>query len=78
MRFVDLLKTTVMLSAAAAALLALVTVIGATHDRDDVLVLIATGWWVAGAIIGAALGRRSQVTAPIGRLSLKRARRASI
>ena len=39
--------------------LAVVTVIGrATHDHDDTLVLIArAGWWIAGAIIGAALGR---------------------
>ena len=68
MRFVDLLKTTVMLSAAAATMLAVVTVIGATHDRDDLLVVIAAGWWLAAAILGVALGRRSQVTAPIGRL----------
>ena len=68
MRFVDLLKTTVMLSAAAATRLAIVTVIGATGDRDDTLVLIGAGWWVAASIIGALLGRRAQVTAPIGRL----------
>lgn len=68
MRFVDLLKTTVMLSAAAATMLAIVTVIGATGDRDDTLVLIGAGWWVAASIIGALLGRRPQVTAPIGRL----------
>ena len=43
MRFVDLLKTTVMLSAGAATMLAVVTVIGATHDRDDTLVLIDAG-----------------------------------
>jgi hypothetical protein len=67
-RFVDLLKTTVMLSAAAATMLAIVTVIGATGDRDDTLVLIGAGWWVAASIIGAVLGRRAQVTAPIGRL----------
>src|SRR4051812_49941140 len=57
-----------MLSGAAATMLAVVTVIGATHDKDNTLVLIATGWWIAGAIIGATLGRRAQVTAPIGRL----------
>jgi hypothetical protein len=67
-RFVDLLKTTVMLSAAAATMLAIVTVIGATTDRDDTLVLIGAGWWVAASIIGAVFGRRAQVTAPIGRL----------
>jgi hypothetical protein len=67
-RFVDLLKTTVMLSAGAATMLAIITVIGATGDHDDTLVLIATGWWVAASLIGVLLGRRAQVTAPIGRL----------
>ena len=68
MRFVDLLKSTVMLSAGAATMLAIVTVIGATSDNDNTLVLIATGWWVAASLIGVLLGRRAQVTAPIGRL----------
>jgi hypothetical protein len=67
-RFVDLLKTTVMLSAGAATMLAIVTVIAATGDRDDTLVLIGAGWWVAASIIGVLLGRRGQVTAQIGRL----------
>jgi hypothetical protein len=67
-RFVDLLKTTVMLSAAAATMLAIVTVIGATSDHDDTLVLIGAGWWAASSLIGVLLGRRPQVTAPIGRL----------
>jgi hypothetical protein len=68
LRFVDLLKTTVMLSAGAATMLAIVTVIAATGDRDDTLVLIGAGWWVAASIIGVLLGRRGQVTAQIGRL----------
>ena len=68
MRFVDLLKTTVMLSAAAATMLAVITVIGATHDRNDTLVLIGAGWWLAAALIGILFGRRDRVTAPIGRL----------
>ena len=68
MCFVDLLKSTVMLSAGAATMLAIVTVIGATSDHDDTLVLIATGWWVAASLIGVLLGRRPQITAPIGRL----------
>jgi hypothetical protein len=67
-RFVDLLKTTVMLSAGAATMLAIVTVVAATGDSDDKLVWIGAGWWVAAAIIGAILGRRGQVTAQIGRL----------
>jgi hypothetical protein len=67
-RFVDLLKTTVMLSAGAATMLAIVTVAAATQDNDDTLVLIAAGWWLAASLIGALLGRRAQVTSAIGRL----------
>ena len=68
MRFVDLLKTTVMLSAGAATMLAIVTVIGATSDSDDTLVLIAAGWWTVASVFGTLLGRRHQVTTQIGRL----------
>jgi hypothetical protein len=67
-RFVDLLKSTVMLSAGAATMLAIVTVIAATGDSDNTLVLIAAGWWVAASLIGIVLGRRAQVTTQIGRL----------
>ena len=68
MRFVDLLKTTVMLSAAAATMLAIVTVIAASGGSDNTLVLVAAGWWLIASLIGIVLGRRPQVTAPIGRL----------
>jgi hypothetical protein len=67
-RFVDLLRTTVMLSAGAATMLAIVTVVAATGDNDDTLVLIAAGWWVVASLIGALVGRRANVTAAIGRL----------
>jgi hypothetical protein len=67
-RFVDLLKTTVMLSAGAATMLAIVTVIGATSDSDDTLVLIAAGWWTVASVLGTLFGRRHQVTTQIGRL----------
>jgi hypothetical protein len=67
-RFVDLLKTTVMLSAGAATMLAIVTVIAASGETDNTLVLVGAGWWVAASIIGIALGRRPQVTTSIGRL----------
>jgi hypothetical protein len=67
-RFVDLLKTTVMLSAGAATMLAIITVVSGTRDSDDTLVLVGAGWWVAASLIGILLGRRGQVTQPIGRL----------
>jgi hypothetical protein len=67
-RFVDLLRTTVMLSAGAATMLAIVTVIGATTHNDTTLVLVAAVWWVVAGIIGTALGRRAQVNPPIARV----------
>lgn len=68
MRFVDLLRATVLLSGAAATALALTTVLVATGDGDLGLMAIATGWWVVAAAIGARLGRHDKVTVGIGRL----------
>ncbi len=67
MRFVDLLRTTVLLSAGAATTLAVVTVAGATTDNDDRLVVIAAAWWFVAALIGAFVGRRTHVSQAIGR-----------
>jgi hypothetical protein len=67
-RFVDLLKTTVLLSAGAATTLAVLTVAGATQDDDSTLIFIAAGWWTAAAIFGAVLGRRAQAATAIARL----------
>ena len=68
MRFVDLLRTTVLLSAGAATTLGVVTVLAASAEGDDQLVVYAAGWWVVAALIGAFLGRRAQVTTQIGRM----------
>jgi hypothetical protein len=67
-RFVDLLRTTVLLSAGAATTLAVITVAAATTDGDDQIVFYAAGWWFVAALIGAFVGRRAQVSAAIGRL----------
>jgi hypothetical protein len=67
-RFVDFLKTTVLLSAGAATALAAVTVAGAGSKGETRLVLIAAGWWVVAALIGLRVGRRAQTTPPIARL----------
>jgi hypothetical protein len=67
-RFVDLLRTTVLLSAGAATTLAVITVAGATTDGDDTLHHIIAGWWFVAALIGAFLGRRARVSPAIGRL----------
>jgi hypothetical protein len=67
-RFVDFLKTTVLLSGGAATVLATVTVLAAaTHAREG-LVPIALGWWVLAALIGLLLGRRAEINPPIARL----------
>ena len=68
MRFVDFLKATVLLSAAAATALALVTVLSAAGRADARLVLFLAAWWVLAALIGAWLGRRAEATPPIARL----------
>ena len=49
-RFVDLLRITVLLSAGAATALAIVTVLGATAESDDTVVFILAGWWFVAAL----------------------------
>ena len=61
MRFVDFLKSTVLLSGAAATLLATLTVIGASRELEPAAVYVAAGWWVLAALIGVWLGRRRVV-----------------
>ena len=72
MRFVDFLKTTVMLSAGAATALATVTVLAAGTrpgaSSATRLVAISLGWWVVAALIGIWLGRRAETSPPIARL----------
>lgn len=68
MRFVDFLKTTVLLSGGAATALAAVTVLGAAAHGNEDLVPVAVGWWVLAALIGLLLGRRAEINPPIARL----------
>jgi hypothetical protein len=67
-RFVDFLRTTVLLSGGAATALAVLTLAAATRDGEGDLVRYAIAWWVLATLIGAALGRRNEVNPPIGRL----------
>jgi hypothetical protein len=67
-RFVDFLRTTVLLSAGAATALAAVTVIAASSRSDTQLAEVAVGWWLIASAIGARLGRRAQTNPPIARL----------
>jgi hypothetical protein len=67
-RFVDFLRTTVLLSAGAATALATVTVLAAATHGQEELVPIAVGWWVIAALVGLRLGRRAETNPPIARL----------
>ena len=68
MRFVDFLKTTVLLSAGAATVLALVTVLSVAAGSGSQLALLSIGWWVIAALIGLALGRGADASSSIARL----------
>ena len=68
MRFADFLRTTVLISAAAASALGAVTVAGAAGNGDDTIVPIAAGWWAFAAVIGVWLGRRTETSSPIASL----------
>jgi hypothetical protein len=68
MRFTDFLRTTVLISAAAASALAAVTLAGANASGDDLVLALAGGWWVAAGVIGIWLGRRAEASPPIASL----------
>jgi hypothetical protein len=67
-RFVDFLRSTVLLSAAAATALAAVTVLAAATHSSENLVPIAVGWWALAALLGLRLGRKAEANPPIARL----------
>jgi hypothetical protein len=67
-RFADFLRTTVLISAAAATALAAATLAGADGAGDDLIVPVAAGWWVLAGVIGAWLGRRAATSPPIAAL----------
>jgi len=67
-RFVDFLRTTVLLSAGAATALALITVLAASAKSDTTLAEIAVGWWIIAVAVGLRMGKRAQTNPPIARL----------
>jgi hypothetical protein len=77
-RFADFLRTTVLISAGAASVLAAVTVAGATGNSNDALVPLAAGWWVIAALIGLWLGRRANTSPPIATLLASAKMQASL
>jgi hypothetical protein len=68
MRFVDFLRAAILLCGGAATALATVTVLGASADANNALVLVIAAWWLAAVMIGAWLGHRAQTNSPIARL----------
>ncbi len=69
MRFAEFLRTTVLLCAAGATLLAVVTVVDlAAGQGNGTVAPVAAGWWVAAGLIGLWLGRRAETSSPIATL----------
>lgn len=68
MRFADFLKTTVLLSAGSATMLASVTAIGASTAGENMSAVISGGWWMVAVVIGLVIGRRAEASPPIARL----------
>jgi hypothetical protein len=67
MRYVDLLKATVLLSGGSATALAAATLLGATRNDVESVALISAAWWAVASIVGVVLGRRAEVNPPIAR-----------
>jgi hypothetical protein len=68
MRFTDFLRTTVLVSAGAASVLAAVTVGGAVSNHQEGVVAVAAGWWVVAGLFGMWIGRRREATESISNL----------
>jgi len=68
MRFVDFLRSAVLLCAGSATALAAVTVLGARAEANDDLVFFIAAWWFIASLIGAWLGRRAETNSPIASL----------
>lgn len=68
MRFLDFLRSAVVLFLGAANALAIVTVLGAGGPDDRLILFVAFGWWVVAAVAGLYLGRREQAFHGVARL----------
>lgn len=68
MKFADFLRTTVLISAAAATALAAVTLAGVVGGGHGLILPVAAGWWVVAGAIGLWLGRRAETSPPIATL----------
>src|ERR1700691_2095590 len=68
MPFADFVKTTVVLSAAAATTLAAITLLSARAANEPRTATIAVAWWGASVLIGIVMGLRAAASPPIARL----------
>jgi hypothetical protein len=67
-RFRDFLRVSVLLYAAAATALAVISVAGSAEAETNTLVYVAAVWWCVAALAGLWLGRRPETTEGIGDL----------
>jgi hypothetical protein len=77
-RFPEFLRVTVLVSAAAASVLAVVTVAGAVGKSDHTVVIVAAAWWVVAAAFGIWTGRGASVSQQIGTLLANARTQASL
>jgi hypothetical protein len=68
MRFRDFLRVSVLLFAAAATVLAVLSVAGAVREDDRALLYVSLGWWLAATVAGLWLGRQPATTRGIAGL----------
>ena len=68
MRFRDFLRVSVLIYAAAATALAVISVFGARRADTDTLVYVAAVWWCVAVLAGLWIGRRFDTTEGIAKL----------
>ena len=68
MRFREFLRVSVLIYGAAATVLCIISVVGATRADTNTLVYVAAVWWCVAVLAGLWLGRRFETTEGIGRL----------
>jgi hypothetical protein len=67
-RFRDFLRVSVLIYAAAATVLAVVSIVGATRADTNTLVYVAAVWWCVAVLAGLWLGHRLATTEGVGKL----------
>jgi hypothetical protein len=67
-RFAEFLRTTVLISAAAASLLAALTLAGSVGGGHGLVLPVGLGWWIVAGLLGLWLGRRAETSPPIASL----------